>query len=125
MHLLTTSVFNCGHGIGYSYTLVLAVSVLISVVDFSLGVVGKKQMPLPQVQDWTIDYLCGVSEFFNFLKKWYHHLSNFHGKTSPTSYQFAWYVCVLIHVLNNNSFMDIHTSFMDIHDWNIDLHNLI
>ena len=43
-----------------------AVSVLISMVDFSRGVGAYKQLLLPNVQGWTKDYLCGVLEFFNF-----------------------------------------------------------
>ena len=63
---------------------------LISIVDFSRGVVSK-QMLMPKHQGWNKDYLCGVLEFFNFWLELYHLLSEC----------FSWkYLHDLVHTYN-------------------------
>ena len=70
--------------INFSYT-VLAILVLNAMVDFSLGIIAQKQMLFPNVRVWTKDYLCEVSDFYNFSNNdiitW---VSIFHGNASPT-----------------------------------------
>ena len=120
MHLLTTSAFNCGHGMRYCYASVFwPYPVLISrwVLTRNKCLCHKFKAELRIIH----------VKFRNFLSlvKMISSLEYFSRKYLPPSCQFTWFSCVLIHVLNNNSFMEIHKSVMDIHDWIIYLHNWI
>ena len=57
---------------------------------------------------------------FKFLVKMISSLERFSRKNLPDLLPVCLIFMCLIHVLNKNSFMDIHKSTMDIHDWNID-----